>query len=123
MKLEQLIELAKEVEMADPIDWEGLSISESAAYTLIASSILERYESGEIDNTVLDRFTPKNGHIAKLHCANSEHHLLIIRHQCQGKSARNGGPACSTLRAVNNHHYPLRDKSFCRDLSCALHDR
>ena len=53
MTLDQLIELAKEVEMADPIDWKGLSISESAAYTLIASSILERYESGEIDNTVL----------------------------------------------------------------------
>jgi hypothetical protein len=53
MNLDQLIQLAKEVEMADPIDWEGLSISENAAYTLIASSILERYESGEIDNTVL----------------------------------------------------------------------
>ena len=57
MKLEQLIELAKEVEMADPIDWEGLSISESAAYTLIASSILERYENNEIDNTVCLLYT------------------------------------------------------------------
>jgi len=53
MKLEQLIQLAKEVELADPIDWSELSISEDAAYTLIASSILEQYENSQIDSVVL----------------------------------------------------------------------
>jgi hypothetical protein len=41
--IEQLIVLAKEVEMADPIDWGMLNISEDQAYELLAPSILEQY--------------------------------------------------------------------------------
>lgn len=40
---EQLIELAEEIEMSDPIDWGMLSISERDAYELIAGSVLENY--------------------------------------------------------------------------------
>lgn len=40
---EQLIALAKEVEMADPIDWGMLSISEDQAYELLAGNVLEQY--------------------------------------------------------------------------------
>jgi hypothetical protein len=40
---EQLIALAEEIEMSDPIDWGMLSISEHEAYELIAGSVLENY--------------------------------------------------------------------------------
>ena len=40
---EQLVELALEIEMADPIDWGMLSINERDAYSMIASSVLEQY--------------------------------------------------------------------------------
>jgi hypothetical protein len=40
---EQLVELALEIEMADPIDWGMLSINERDAYAMIASSVLEQY--------------------------------------------------------------------------------
>ncbi len=40
---EQLVELALEIEMADPIDWGMLSINERDAYDMIASSVLEQY--------------------------------------------------------------------------------
>jgi len=39
--LEQLVELAKETEITDPIDWGMLSISEDDAYRLMASHIME----------------------------------------------------------------------------------
>ena len=40
---EQLVELALEIEMADPIDWGMLSINERDAYDMIAPSVLEQY--------------------------------------------------------------------------------
>lgn len=40
---ETLVELALEIEMADPIDWGMLSINEHDAYHLIAGSVLEQY--------------------------------------------------------------------------------
>ena len=40
---EQLIALAEEIEMSDPIDWGMLSINERDAYELIAGSVLENY--------------------------------------------------------------------------------
>jgi hypothetical protein len=39
--VDQLVELAKEVESEDPIDWGYLSINEEEAYKLIALSLLE----------------------------------------------------------------------------------
>lgn len=41
--IEQLVELAKEVETEDPIDWNNLNISEDDAYGMIASQVLSDY--------------------------------------------------------------------------------
>lgn len=43
ISVEQLAELAREVESEDPIDWGMLSIDEETAYKLIASQVLELY--------------------------------------------------------------------------------
>lgn len=40
---EQIAEMAKEIEMEDPIDWGMLSISEDDAYSMMAGNILEMY--------------------------------------------------------------------------------
>lgn len=42
--LEQLIEIAQEIETEDPIDWGLLRIDEDNAYNLIGSNIIEQYE-------------------------------------------------------------------------------
>jgi hypothetical protein len=39
--LEEIIELAKEVELSDPVDWSDLSIDEDSAYRLVASGVLD----------------------------------------------------------------------------------
>lgn len=44
--VEQIVALAEEIEISDPIDWSDLTISETDAYTLIANNILEQYLSG-----------------------------------------------------------------------------
>lgn len=41
MNLNQLVELAKEVEITDPIDWGYLTIEETQAYKLMASNVIE----------------------------------------------------------------------------------
>lgn len=46
---EQLVELAKEVEMGDPIDWGMLAISEDDAYRLMAGGVLDNYLSTDKD--------------------------------------------------------------------------
>jgi hypothetical protein len=43
--IEQLIQLAQDVESEDNIDWADLSISEDNAYNLIAMSVKEQFES------------------------------------------------------------------------------
>lgn len=45
MTLEELIELAKEVESEDPIDFGTLNISEDDVYNLVGSSVLEQYQN------------------------------------------------------------------------------
>lgn len=45
MTLEQLVELAQEVEIEDPIDWGMLAIDEKTAYKLIAAGVLEHFNS------------------------------------------------------------------------------
>lgn len=42
--LEQIVALAQEVEIEDPIDWGMLAIDETSAYRMIAASVLEMYE-------------------------------------------------------------------------------
>lgn len=40
--LRQIIELAKEVEVTDPIDWDNLKIEEDEAYYLVTTSVIEQ---------------------------------------------------------------------------------
>ena len=47
---EQLIALAEEIEMTDPIDWGMLNISERDAYELVAGTVLENYLSMDKDS-------------------------------------------------------------------------
>lgn len=47
ISVEQLVELAKEVENEDPIDWGMLSIDENTAYRIIASQVLELYNTND----------------------------------------------------------------------------
>jgi hypothetical protein len=41
--VEQIVELAKEIEHEDPIDWGMLNIDENEAFMLLAPSVLENY--------------------------------------------------------------------------------
>ena len=46
----QLVELAKEINSVDPIDWSTLEINEDNAYALIADGVLENYLSTDTDS-------------------------------------------------------------------------
>jgi len=48
--IEQLVELAQEIESEDPIDWGMLSVNESDAYRMIATSVLENYLNTDADS-------------------------------------------------------------------------
>ena len=48
--VEQLVELAQEIESEDPIDWGMLSVSEHDAYGMIATSVLENYLNTDADS-------------------------------------------------------------------------
>lgn len=43
--VEELVELAQEVDSGDPIDWSLLSIDEYSAYMLIAASVKEQFDN------------------------------------------------------------------------------
>lgn len=45
--LERIVELAKEVEIEDPIDWGMLAIDEDNAYRLIATHVIEIYNDSD----------------------------------------------------------------------------
>lgn len=47
ISVDQLVELAKEVESEDPIDWGMLAIDEDTAYRVIASQVVELYNSND----------------------------------------------------------------------------
>ena len=48
--VDQIVELAKEIEHEDPIDWGMLNIDEDEAFRLIAPSVLENYLLIDKDN-------------------------------------------------------------------------
>lgn len=48
MTVDQLVEIAKEVEAGDPFDWGDVSIDEDQAYRLMAMNLLEMDMSKEI---------------------------------------------------------------------------
>jgi hypothetical protein len=52
VSVDQLIELAREVENEDPIDWGMLAVNEDEAYRLIALNLVEIFEN--VDNQDLD---------------------------------------------------------------------
>lgn len=45
ISIDELIQLAQDIEHTDPIDWDYLNISEDNAYRLIASGLLEHIQS------------------------------------------------------------------------------
>lgn len=45
ISVDTLVEIAKEVEIEDPIDWGMLAIDEDAAYRLVATHVLEIYNT------------------------------------------------------------------------------
>lgn len=47
--VDELIELTKEVESEDPIDWGTLNISEDDAYKLIALDVLEMFNGWKMN--------------------------------------------------------------------------
>jgi hypothetical protein len=47
ISVESLVELAKEVESQDPIDWGMLSVDEDTAYRVIASQVIEMYNTND----------------------------------------------------------------------------
>jgi hypothetical protein len=47
ISVETLVDLAKEVECEDPIDWGMLAIDEDTAYRIIASQVLEIYNTND----------------------------------------------------------------------------
>ncbi len=46
---EQLVELAEQIEMGDPIDWGMLQINEHDAYKLMAAGVLDNYLGMDAD--------------------------------------------------------------------------
>ena len=47
ISVDTLVALAKEVESEDPIDWGMLAIDEDTAYRIIASQVLEIYNTND----------------------------------------------------------------------------
>lgn len=45
--VKQLADLAREVEITDPIDWQAMNIDEQTAYELMANSVIEQFGSIE----------------------------------------------------------------------------
>jgi len=45
VSVDQLIEIAREVETEDPIDWGMLAVDEDEAYRLIALNLVEMFEN------------------------------------------------------------------------------
>lgn len=43
LTIDQLADLAQEVEIGDPIDWGMLAVDENTAYRIMASSVLEQF--------------------------------------------------------------------------------
>jgi hypothetical protein len=48
--VQQLVQLAQEIESEDPIDWGMLSVNENDAYEMIATSVLENYLKTDADS-------------------------------------------------------------------------
>lgn len=47
--VEQLVEIAEEIELGDPIDWGMLSVNEHDAYLFLATGVLENFKASDPD--------------------------------------------------------------------------
>jgi hypothetical protein len=52
-QVSQLVDLARECELGDPIDWGLLAITEHQAYQMMASSVLEQIEGLKQDEQLM----------------------------------------------------------------------
>ena len=74
--VEQLVELAQEIESEDPIDWGMLSISEHDAYVTIASGVLENYLKTDVDSRDMMMLAT----VVKLTVENFVLNLKLLKH-------------------------------------------
>ena len=58
--LEDLINIAMEVEVTDPIDWEELNISEEEAYKMFAATVLEMGNEPMADKAIIVKLLVEN---------------------------------------------------------------
>jgi hypothetical protein len=59
-ELNLIIELAKETEIADPIDWGELNISEEQAYVLMATHVLDMERNHLTDSAIIVKLLVEN---------------------------------------------------------------
>tara|TARA_B110000503_G_C6982030_1_gene343644 strand:- start:317 stop:580 length:264 start_codon:yes stop_codon:yes gene_type:complete len=52
-QVDHLVDLATECELTDPIDWGLLAITESQAYQMMASSVLDQFEELKQDEQLM----------------------------------------------------------------------
>ena len=45
--VDQLVEIAEEIELGDPIDWGMLNVDEHQAYLFLATGVLENYKASD----------------------------------------------------------------------------
>ena len=59
-ELNLIIDLAKETEIADPIDWGELNISEEQAYVLMATHVLDMERNHLTDSAIIVKLLVEN---------------------------------------------------------------
>ena len=52
-QVNQLVDLAMQCELGDPIDWGLLAVTEPEAYQMMALGVLEQFENSKHDETLL----------------------------------------------------------------------
>jgi hypothetical protein len=58
--IEDLVSIAMEAEIADPIDWGELNISEAEAYRMFAASVLEMGNEPMADKAIIVKLLVEN---------------------------------------------------------------
>ena len=58
--IRNLVLLAKEASISDPIDWSGLNITEEQAYILMASHVLEMERNHLTDGAIIVKLMVEN---------------------------------------------------------------
>ena len=59
-QVKALVEIAKECETADPIEWGELNITEDQAYVMFASHVLEMNSEPIIDKAIITKLLVEN---------------------------------------------------------------